>query len=321
MSSLRAAADYAASIAAALGGAYRSGAWWRCRCPVHGGMSATLALRDGARGLIVRCFAGCTSARILAELHRRGLYIGEMGEARAPDPEAERRRSEAEAAERRRRIALARDMWRSALPAEETIVARYLCHRLPRLAAIPPAIRYLPPGSPYARHPEGAGWPVMLAGVQRIGEPGIVAVTRTWIAMDGRAKASLRPLRKFTGPVAGGAVRLAPAGATLIVAEGVETTLAAMTAASLSGWAALSAGGIERLILPPIVRTVIIAADHDSNGIGERAARIAERKWLAEGRRVRIFMSPRAGEDAADLLAAQAQDAWVDAAMGARHAA
>ena len=42
----------AAEIAAALGGAHRSGAWWRCRCPVHGSRGATLALRDGDWRLI-----------------------------------------------------------------------------------------------------------------------------------------------------------------------------------------------------------------------------------------------------------------------------
>ena len=41
----------AATIAAALGAAYRSGAWWRCRCPVHGSESATLALRDAGAAL------------------------------------------------------------------------------------------------------------------------------------------------------------------------------------------------------------------------------------------------------------------------------
>ena len=31
----------AETIAAALGGSYRSGAWWRCRCPVHNSRGAT----------------------------------------------------------------------------------------------------------------------------------------------------------------------------------------------------------------------------------------------------------------------------------------
>jgi hypothetical protein len=50
----------AAEIAARLGAAHRAGRFWRCLCPVHGsrtGRSATLALRDGDHGLIVKCFA------------------------------------------------------------------------------------------------------------------------------------------------------------------------------------------------------------------------------------------------------------------------
>src|SRR4051794_2786194 len=63
----------AETMAHALGCAYRSGSWWRCRCPVHHGNSATLALRDGKGGLQVRCFAGCPASAVLTELRRRGL--------------------------------------------------------------------------------------------------------------------------------------------------------------------------------------------------------------------------------------------------------
>jgi hypothetical protein len=42
----------AAEVAARLGRAYRSGDWWRCRCPVYGSAGATLALKDGDWGLI-----------------------------------------------------------------------------------------------------------------------------------------------------------------------------------------------------------------------------------------------------------------------------
>jgi hypothetical protein len=302
----------AAEVAAALGAAYRSGEWWRCRCPSHGSDSAALALRDGARGLIVKCHRDCTPADILDALRHRGLYSASAEDQKpALDPEREWRRAEAEAAERRRKIALARDMWREGRPAAGTIAERYLRDRLPGLGAIPPTIRYLPPGSPYARHREGTGCPVMLAAVQHIGEAGIVAAHRTWLGLDGGGrKAAFRDPRLSLGPIGGGAVRLAAAAETLIVAEGIETTLAAMIACNgLPGWAALSAGGIARLILPPVVRTVIIAADHDANGTGERAARNAAARWEAEGRQVKIYMSPRVGEDAADLLAAAAREA------------
>jgi putative DNA primase/helicase len=105
------------------------------------------------------------------------------------------------------------------------------------------------------------------------------------------------------GRAAGGAARLAPAADALLVGEGAETTLAAIQATGMPGWAALSTVGLTRLVLPAIVRTVIILADHDASGAGERAARDAAGRWLAEGRRVRIAMPPESGTDMADLLA------------------
>jgi hypothetical protein len=66
----------AADIAAALAAAHRYDRWCCCPCPIHGsrsGHSSTLAFRDGDRGLIIYCHAGCSVADILAELRRRGL--------------------------------------------------------------------------------------------------------------------------------------------------------------------------------------------------------------------------------------------------------
>jgi hypothetical protein len=133
----------------------------------------------------------------------------------------------------------------------------------------------------------------------------LIGVHRTWLARD--AAGIWRRLdRAMLGPAARGAVRLAPAGETLLVGEGVETCLAAMQATGLPGWAGLSTSGLVALILPPLVQTVVIVADNDPNGAGERAARKAETRWRAEGRRVRIYMSPVVGEDAADLVLAAA---------------
>jgi putative DNA primase/helicase len=106
------------------------------------------------------------------------------------------------------------------------------------------------------------------------------------------------------GPVAGGAVQLAQvrAGQWLLVAEGLETTLSVMRACALPGWAALSAGGIKSLLLPPSANMVVICADNDANGVGQRAANAAAERFLAEGRRVRIAVPPVPGVDFNDLL-------------------
>lgn len=74
----------AQKIAVALGDACRSGPRWRCRCPVHDSSGPTLALLDGDRGLAVKCFAGCDSRDILAELCRRGLLGGTGNRYRTP---------------------------------------------------------------------------------------------------------------------------------------------------------------------------------------------------------------------------------------------
>ena len=96
------------------------------------------------------------------------------------------------------------------------------------------------------------------------------------------------------------------------LAEGIETTLAAMIATGLPGWAALSTSGMTALAPPPIARTVIIVADHDTSGAGERPACAAAARWLSEGRRVRIAMPPIPGTDMADVLAGRAYAAIGD---------
>ena len=108
-------------------------------------------------------------------------------------------------------------------------------------------------------------------------------------------------------------MRLAPAAETLLIGEGIETCLAAMQATAMPAWAALSTSGMVALVLPPIVRQVIILADHDANGAGERAARTAAQRWLAEGRSVRIAMPPEPGTDFNDMLSGKSATRTMEA--------
>src|SRR6516164_7958302 len=100
------------------------------------------------------------------------------------------------------------------------------------------------------------------------------------------------------------AVRLgiSRAGEWLAVGEGIETTLSVAVACAMPGLAAVSAGGIRSLVLSREATHVIICADHDASGVGERAARDAAARWLAEGRRVKLALPPRAGIDFNDIL-------------------
>jgi len=138
----------------------------------------------------------------------------------------------------------------------------------------------------------------MVAAVEHVAR-GLIGITRTYLTPDchRRDRASL-------GPIAGGAVRLGMpcAGRWLAIGEGIETTLAVVTASAMPGWAALSAGGIRALVLPREATHIVICADNDASGTGQRAAHDAAARWLAEGRRVRIAMPPEPGTDMADLL-------------------
>jgi putative DNA primase/helicase len=291
----------AAEVAAALGGTSRSGGWWRCRCPVHASRGSTLAVRDGEHALIVYCHAGCSRTDILLKLRRLGLRDDGRIEVR-PNRAAMERHRKSEACDRSRRIEFAREIIASTQQATGTVVERYLHARVPGIARVPPPIRYLPVASSYARHsPSGGRRPVMVAVVQHV-EHGVVGAHRTWLVVDGSAKASFDPARMSIGAINGGAVWLAPAAGTLMVGEGIETTLAAMVATGLPGWAALSTSGLMALVLPPAVRNVIILADHDANGAGQRAAYAAAERWLAERRKVRIALPPLVGTDWADVL-------------------
>ncbi|MGH7091422.1 MAG: DUF7146 domain-containing protein [Stellaceae bacterium] len=290
----------AADIARALGGACRSGGWWRCRCPAHGSTGASLALRDGPDGgLIVHCHADCTRADVLAALRRLGLIGDGPRRAASPPPTAS-------PADRERRIEAARKVWAAGRDARGTPVAAYLRARGIDLPPDHPAWRVLR-WAPRCWHSgERAELPAMVARVD--GPDGeTIGVHRTYLRRDPDGTWHRRD-RASLGPIGGGAVRLGALrpDAPLIVAEGVESALAAILTPGLMlgcpAWAALSAGGIQALVLPDEAWDIVIAADHDANGTGERAARKAALRWVREGRRVRLVIPDRIGVDPNDLL-------------------
>jgi putative DNA primase/helicase len=251
----------------------------------------SLAMCDGDHGLVVHCHAGCDACDILAELRRRGL-IGGTGDAVRPVRMTVRCGDRADIA---RRIALARRVWDGARDPRGTPVMAYLAGRGITIP-LPPSLRW----APALRRPDGTYAPAMVARVDGLdGE--LIGVHRTWLYSGDRGRWHRRD-RASLGPIASGAVRLAPAAAMLLVGEGIETSLAAMEATRIPAWSALSTAGLTRLVLPPSVRTVVSLADHDHNGAGERAARGAAVRWLAEGRSVRIAMPPEPGTDFNDML-------------------
>jgi putative DNA primase/helicase len=284
----------AVEIAHALGAAHRSGSWWRCRCPVHQSRGFTLALRDGGRGLIVHCHAGCASADIFAELRRRGL-LGDAPHDRHHRPAAIVRDDDRDGTARR--FALARRIWDAGQEVRGTPVKAYLRARGITIAA-PSCLRY----APSLRRPDGTYGPAMLARIDDI-DGQLIGLSRTWLIRDDKGMWRRRD-RAMLGRAASGAIRLGAAGELLMISEGVETGLSAQEASGLPCWAALSTAGLVAVALPQIVKEVTILADHDRSGAGEKAARILGQRCVARGLRVAIVMPVEAGTDINDVLLA-----------------
>jgi hypothetical protein len=287
----------AEQITVALGGRWDAAQGF-ARCPAHDDRHPSLSLADGRDGrLLVKCHAGCDGRTVLGALRRRGLLngSGKSGLANLATSRLARR-----CVDDAEKIGKARRLWECGSEARRSPVEHYFASR---------GIGLRPPSSlRWVRlcwHPSGARHPAMLGRIDNI-EGELIGVLRTYLRIDGSGKMLVEPVRAILGHAAGGAVRLAPADDVLMVAEGIETALAAMQACSMPAWAALSTSGLMSLILPRVVRTVVILADHDHSGAGERAARTAAQRWLAQDRQVRIAMPPWPGSDFNDVLVGKA---------------
>lgn len=310
----RQATSVAERIADKLGDARPEGCgWYRCRCPIHGGVS--LGLKDGEDGLAAKCWAGCSATEIMTALKARG-YLDGIPKSTPETPEEIAERKAAEERRLRKRIADAREIWRQCVPGVGTPIENYFAVRHIMLP-IPPSIR----SHPSLRHfLTGVRRPAMVAAVQNVTGK-IVAIHCTWLMTNGIAKAGLGKDKLSLGPVSGHAVRLGALepDKPLVVAEGIETAMSVMQATGFPAWAAMSANGIATLLLPSVeyAPNIIIAADNDANRVGQRAAYAAADRWAAEGRHVRIFMPPVPATDWNDVLAGRAPARF----MGRAHAA
>lgn len=263
---------------------------WGGRCPVCGYPGNTFSLKAGKGAHpSAYCSNGCDQAQ-LDKAIQEALGAAWTGPKRQePSPEDV-------AAKRAAKRAVAARLWAGSSSIRLSDSAGlYLAGRgLGNLVACP-ELRFRPD----CRHPEGGVHPALIAQVlDAAGEP--IAVHRTFLNRQG-GKAAVDPVKASLGPVWGGAVRLAPVAAELVIGEGIETAASAGLMFGLPAWASVSSGNLGGgLVLPPEVRGVVIASDTDT--VGRNEAERAAQRWRGEGRRVRIATPDRAGLDFNDLL-------------------
>ena len=125
----------------------------------------------------------------------------------------------------------------------------------------------------------------------------------TYLSPTEPAKRTGETTRKKFGPTGGGAVRLIerPESRVLIIGEGIETTLSVAFALGMkhTTWAALDAGAMSSIRFPDGffdqrtgVHSVWIAADLDTNAVGEKHASMLAHRLVNEFPHLTVEIRP-----------------------------
>ena len=195
--------------------------------------------------------------------------------------------------------------------------SRYLAGRGLDLALYPDALRHHHAlmywievdGKPH----QLGSYPALLAAITSPAGD-LAGLHRIYLTADGHKAAPIHPTtsealptKKLAtigeGAMQGAAIRLyAPEAGVLALAEGIETALAVRLGSGLPCWAAVSAWGMQNIVLPESVTDVYIMADNDTSGTGQRAAHALARRLLTEERQVRVVIPDRPGADWLDTL-------------------
>jgi phage/plasmid primase-like uncharacterized protein len=278
------------------------------RCPIHGERTPSFKINlqrqafhcfgCGAKGDVFDLVAKVERVDIGRALRRvRELVGGAGADPRAVAERAARMAAAAalEAQEAAKRKQLALRIWGEAEPltmGSPELPLRYLMERRKITAWQPGTLRWHP-ACPWGMGTAGC----LMAPVHDLAGD-VTAIWRIKPVLEGKVE------RRGLGPMAGGCCRLVDAGTdVLVVAEGVEDALAAWALTTYPAWAALSAGNMAALELPPEHRAVLILADADD--IGRAAAHELARRLHEGGREARV-LKPLAGKDPNEVLTGRA---------------
>ncbi len=243
--------------------------------------SVSLWLTHGR--LVVHSFGRSSWREVLDGLRARGLVDAEgrpaigadQGWTHDPPPTAQAR------------SAVARRLWSEAQPLGRQVSMTHVRRRwIDRESPVSLALRHHPALRQAVYADGGRTRPALLAAVTAPdGE--ICAVEATYLDAVGRRATDVALSRKVIGALPpASAVRLDPAAETLLVAEGVFTTLSAAARFALPGWALLATRNLRAWVAPEGVSRVLIAADRGIDG--ERSARVLRARLHRAGLTARI---------------------------------
>lgn len=277
----------------------RAGSEWKACCPFHDERTPSFTLYDDGKCWRFQCF-GCGASGDVLDFVSALSGVG-LREAARKIVGGELPTIDVEpivSAPKADRLQEAREIWRSAAPADGTPAERYLRARALDLR-LPPTLRFA--RLRYGKR--GPEHPCLIAAVSGP-ENRLSGIQRTYLNSAGTGKAAVPKPKLSLGRVSGGAIRLAPATAELIVCEGLEDGLTLQQELGRAVWVAAGASMLPAMEFPPIVRAVAIGGDADA--AGRAAAEKAAAAFRARGLKVRTFF-PIAGKDFnAELMGASA---------------
>jgi hypothetical protein len=235
------------------------------RCPAHDDSSPSLSLRDGERGLLVHCFAGCPPSEVFVAIRRIDRGLLQPGQT-AHQP------TKGSAEYERRQREKAAFLWSRRKRITGSIAERYLREGRVISCALPGTLAFLPSLKPQHH-------PAMIAvfGLMDEPEPAVVGTPKdvgsvhlTLLKPNGSGKAEVEPNKLIIGSPRGKPVVLAPPNDLLglAITEGIEDALTAHQATGLGAWAAGSAGMMPKLAdaVPDYIEAVTIYAHADKAG-------------------------------------------------------
>ena len=285
-----------ASIVRAIGGDLYAGG--RCASvpgPGHGPQDRSVSLLLVGDRVVINTFAGEDWRQVAHHLRKLGL-IGPAGQL------LDHRSAGAPAAVERpnplARVGCARQLWDDARPLPGTLSERH-CRGRGVVGALSAALRHHPAVPAAVYQAAGVRRPALVAAIRAVdGE--LCGVEVTYLAPNGE-RARMRTPRKTVGACpAGAAVRLDPCGPSLLVGEGVFTTLSAGRRFGRPAWALLSVRNLVRWRPPPGVADVLVAGDRGAVGEAAMDALVGELKSQGVSAAGRLPPTPFADWNDAD---------------------
>lgn len=277
----------AIDLVAALGGKWR-GDKAMCHCPAHDDRTPSLEISVGERAVLYWCYAGCSQAA-----------IGDAIKSLAGKPLSASRSVATQPRKPKDFSGLARKIWERALPLQGSLGEIYLQAR--KIDLLIPELRFDPAcisgvGAARSRHP------AIIAAVRD--QNGLLAIHRTFLRADGRAKADIEEPKAFLGLPGGGLGRWGPEPRDVLrLAEGNEDAASAMMIAT-GGQAVWPVYGIRRYGAIEIAHNIRHIIIYTQPGIeAEKAIAAATPHLTANGRTLEC-VRPFGEGDWNDLLRA-----------------